>query len=59
MIMAQIVNAIHVCVREDVCVHDNGWNRECNSGCYCHCIRFDHVVFEGMLIMIVIVPSIQ
>ena len=53
MIMAQIVNAIHACV------HDNGWNRECNSGCYRHCIRFDHVVLEDTLIMIVIVPSIQ
>ena len=40
-------------------VHDHGWNRECNSGCDRHCIRVDHVVFEGVLIMIVIVPSIQ
>lgn len=32
MVMAEIVNAIYVCVRDGVCVYDHGWNHECNSG---------------------------
>ena len=49
--MTEIVNAIHVCY--------HGWNRDCNRGCDLHCIRFDHVVFEGVvLIMNVLVASV-